>query len=246
MVVGLMTEQDKFVRPIGTGLLLQIADCKFIVTAKHVADVARENKNIGCTGDNSRGVSLDGSWRTSHKVADIAAHQISENRLKELTSKKFARLPATSQRPNRYSILGFPQVWSKGALVPEQRGQFGELGLIAPEYKGSTSGLGNFDSSVHLLLEAHPNGLSFNGEPWQFKNENGFVLDFPRDLKGVSGSPVWTFSGEEGGTPELVGIQTGVYPEHKAIKVTRADILVAFLAEVCPELQPAINLNRAV
>lgn len=71
----------------------------------------------------------------------------------------------------------------------------------------------------------------------------GFNLNFPSDLSGISGSPVWAQG--TNGQPILSGIQTAVYPQAKLIKVTKADFLYRFIGGQFPELRPAIRLARA-
>lgn len=244
-VVGVLTAFDQHVRPIGMGLLLEIAGLRFVVTARHVAEQMRESNSGGCTGDGHRGVNLDGAWKLSHPTPDIAVNQISSASQELLRSKRYVRvidfISPKASAPPRYTIMGCPQVWSKGATAPAL-GQMGEITLVTPAYTGETSGVDDYDPKIHLLLEADPAGLTINAEPWTFTTESGHPLEFPRDLRGISGAPVWTFDDPSGGSPRVVGIQTGVYHEQGLIKVTKISYICHFLRERFPELREALDL----
>lgn len=246
--MGIVTAVDQYVRPIGMGLLLEIADSKFVVTARHVAEESRATGNAGCTNATNGCVSLDGVWKLSHEVPDLAVHKLSQKAIEALAGKKFARianpLKYKEVHTKRHAILGCPQVWSKGAVVPA-KGQFGEVQLDAPE-SNIQEGLENFDPSIHFVLQGDPSGLNDeNGNPWRFTTESGFALNFPADLKGISGSPVWLSPQiSTSNETQLTGIQTSVYGGKSLIKVTKASFLYHFIGELFPELRPAIQLWR--
>lgn len=231
------------------GLLLQISESKLLVTAKHVAEETLHTQNAGCTGDNNHVVALDGKWLLSNDSPDIAIHQISPRAAESLCEKNFVRildLQTEMESPaERHSILGCPQVWSKGARLPS-RGKLEEIQLISSRYHGTTSALADFDPAIHFLLYGDEKKLfGEDGQSWEFTNENGFPVDFPLDLKGISGTPVWSFSGFDGGlSPRVTGIQMRVYPQPPLIKVTKAQFLIFFIRDRLPELRPAIDLVR--
>jgi hypothetical protein len=104
---------------------------------------------------------------------------------------------------------------------------------------------------THLLLDAQAQQLTWgDGSRAEFTDREGTSADFPRDLKGISGCPVWRtvdlnvpIDDWHRLTPRVVGVQTGVYQQSQVIRVTRWAAVTTLIHAAFPELRPAIDLT---
>jgi hypothetical protein len=83
----------------------------------------------------------------------------------------------------------------------------------------------------------------------KFRRKDGTAAAFPRDLRGVSGGPVWTIGDLDIPmqnwpriAPSLVGVQTGVYQPSQVIRVTRWVAVTTLIYATFPELRSALEL----
>jgi len=245
----------------GSGTLLRIADCSFVVTARHViADAVEKHWPLGITGA-THIVETPGNWLGSPQtgnqpdrgLGDIAVYKLSDGQVAELGEKEFVRLPDLGLRAEltggSFSFLGFPVMWSEQTSTPQE-----PLGLGLFRYSTiaaqDTGRLVHFDPDVHFLLGAEENTLvNQDGQSTSLRTRNGTRVNLVDGVGGISGSGVWRI-GQVGAKPEmwrqeqarLVGIVTGVYPAAQFIKATKWVFVMKLIHEGFPEVRPALKL----
>jgi len=199
----------------GSGTLLQVADARFIVTAKHVAEDLGDGFKLGFGNSLVSGplTRLRRGW-AAPDPHDVAVFPLVEEQIARLEGMTFLRLDeidvTTTQSDDPggwYSLFGFPSCWFiHDPVVKQIVGRVFRFGVTL--YRGDASVLGNFDPEIHLLFEARQEGaIALEGVP-----------DFPERYGGISGSGVWRIAkpAEQNASwakerARLVGVQTGVY-----------------------------------
>jgi len=116
-------------------------------------------------------------------------------------------------------------------------------------YDKDTKGLENYKEKYHLLFDADSIGFNEKGKSGSFRNRDGTILQFPKELGGISGGSVWKIGNMDNPISEwktsqvkLVAVQTSVYSESRIIKATRWIAVSTLIHEACPDLRSVMNI----
>jgi hypothetical protein len=252
------------VRHIGTALLYQLADHRFVVTARHVFQAAHDaDKTVGISGGtDDHFVSLAGMWIGAEppegKTADpydVAVHRLPSEAQGKLQEERFLRLSDVAlDEPGPkavFTIFGFPGIWSKSSDAHDDPMSVKPLELTTYTYDGDTKPLTDYDSRLHLLLAATRQHLSApDGAAIRVRDRFGQDARFPTGLQGVSGCSAWHIG--DLGVPierwgdrpaRLAGVTSGINQWYGTIKVTRWIVVNTLIREAFPALRPVFNLN---
>jgi len=259
--VAIVVARRPVVYLLGTGSLFQIADCFFVVTAAHVIREASEyDRTVGISGDSSF-ISVHGDWMSSVSDSeddsfDVAVYALPSRAVRRLSHFRFLRVDDVSfdeqSEAGVFTLFGHPGIWSSPSKEDGETLQLKSLEYTAIAYQGSVNTLIGYDPRYHLLLDAKAQEVTWdNGTRAEFIDRGGRNATFPRDLKGISGCPVWRTvdlnvppENWQKLPPKLVGVQTGIYQESQVIRVTRWAAVTTLINAAFPELRPAINLIR--
>ena len=251
------------VHHIGTASLYQIADHRFVVTARHVLQGPGDaDKTVGISGgSDGHFVPLPGTWIRSEPPEgmtadpyDVTVHRLPREAEDKLQGQQFLRLSdvaADDPGPKAvFTIFGFPGMWSKSSGKDDQPLSVKPLELTTYAYVGDTQRLTDYDPRLHLLLAATPQYVTApDGTPIRFRDRFGQEARFPIALKGVSGCSVWHIG--DLGVPlerwgdlpaRLAGFTSGVNQWLGTIKVTRWIVVNTLIRDAFPALRPVFNL----
>ena len=259
-------------RQIGTAVLFQIADVFFVVTAGQVVQLACDaDKTIAISGGvDDHFVALAGQWIRStgsvghatdvydvavHRLSEGAVRRLSEGAVRRLSNARFLRLSEVEfgDRGPRavYTLFGFPGLWSILSAADTEPVSAKPLEFTTYAYDGGIGGMQQYEARLHILLSATPEELtSPDGAPLQFKDRLGQSVRLPIGMKGISGCSVWHIGhldvpieqwAERGAT--LVGMVSGVYQAHGAVKVTRWVAVTTLINAAFPDLQQVLRLD---
>ena len=261
--VGLVASKDRVLRQIGSGTLLAVADRQFVVTAAHVArDASEVGATVGVSGTlDGNFVAAAGTWLLSGDPGqptqddrDVAVYPLSRSQGTRFDPTAFVRVGDVAFLADTSSgcfvVTGFPVMWSS-SLTPEEvtmKSKMLQYGTFA--LAGSTAGLVGFAPERHFLLEATPEFLlDSGGQRTSLRTRTGHPAQMPNDLVGVSGCSVWkigdftrpfdTWSAREA---KLVGVETSVYKQRRAIKVTRWASVASLLYVAVPETRRVLEM----
>ena len=258
--VAIVVAKRPAVHLLGTGSLFQIADRRFVVTAAHVVRLAHEDdRTIGISGDSNSLISVHGDWISSasssgedpfdvavYSLPGAAVQQLSQFRFLRMTDASFGEQPKTAV----FTLFGHPGIWASPSRDDGEKVQLKGLEYTAYAYERSVDNLLGYNPKYHLLLDAEAEQVTWtDGSRAEFTHRNGTVVIFPRDLKGISGGPVWRTADLNLPierwhplSPSLAGVQTGVYQPSQVIRVTRWAAVTTLIHAAFPELRPAIDL----
>jgi len=258
--VAIVVAKRPAVYLLGTGSLFQIADRRFVVTAAHVVTLAHEyDRTIGISGDSNSLISVHGDWISSasssgedqfdvavYSLPGAAIQQLSQFRFLRMTDASFGEQPKTAV----FTLFGHPGIWASPSRDDGEKVQLKGLEYTAYAYERSVDNLLGYNPKYHLLLDAEAEHVTWtDGSRAEFTHRNGKVVIFPRDLKGISGGPVWRAADLNlpierwhSLSPSLVGVQTGVYQPSQVIRVTRWAAVTTLIDAAFPELRSAIDL----
>jgi len=262
--VAIVGTKAPVTRQIGSGTLVAVADSRFVLTAAHVVrEGARHDHTLGVSGGKQGNfTALGGTWMVStgsHLDArgdkfDVALYQLSDEQVARLGGAEFVRIADASfvsDMSNGYFIVtGFPGMWSTVLDGAEDTMKSKLLQYGTWAFSGSTAALDDYDGAHHFLLPATSSEmLDTLGVPVTFRTRQGFAARMPADLRGVSGCSVWMIgdltrpvTGWDRRASRIVGIETGVFPSRRAIKVTRWNAVTTLLYNAFPSLRPAIEM----
>jgi hypothetical protein len=234
---------DRLVTQMGTGTLVRIEDCHFMVTASHVFDKIDEF-GLGASipvGDPAVPMPLRGRLCQSEKPLDVAVFLLDQSLVEGLKDKKYLTLPRIEFRNDLgdgwFFLRGFPSVdsyTSKDLLAMTQKA----FNYRTSRHRGRTSSLAGYEPDVHLLLDM--------GGETRFADDLT-PTELPKSLGGISGSSIWLgyserdFAGEW--TPDrakVVAVQTCVYTDNKVIRGTRWAGVAVVIWDNFPELHEAL------
>ena len=249
-----VVNNDNELHQHGTGTLLRVGECFFVVTAGHVAKQASEyNKALLLANPNSH-ISLKGAYCSDDKQ-DIGVIQLTKSDADKIQDKSFLQLLdidfSTDLSGGTFGIFGYPSKLSEPGTPINNRMLLAPFQYITYAYDG-TDTLENFDDNFHLLLKADKIANSDSDmNPFVIQDRQGNSLEFPKELGGISGCSVWMLDNQKVSTldstkkyPKIVGVQTGVYPVPKIIKATRWKWVSTLLWQAFSEIRPAIELLR--
>jgi hypothetical protein len=249
---------------LGTGVLFQIADCPFVVTAGHVFRTASKyEKTVGLgdtghetlipfvTGTFMASVPPDGSQNDPH---DVAVYPLPPDMAAKLRRKRFLRISDVcfdDPGPKAvFSLFGYPGVWSEPSSSDDEYVTVRPFEFTTYRYDGDTTTMMEYQARLHLLLSAGTEYTTWaDGSPAPFRDRRGQAVQFPRGLKGISGSSVWHVG--DLAVPidrwrerpaRVVGLETGVYPTSGAITVSRWVVVTTLIHSAYPDLRRSIEL----
>jgi hypothetical protein len=243
----------------GSGVLLQIADSYFALTAAHIFNTIQERKlPVGLMAglndnpllwldeSNSKGQLLQAS---KLDVAVISLSNKLATRMQE-SGRRFCRLmdaepnDRTSDQARNawYLMLGFPSENQKlienGKTIYTQA-QFYCTTSLAPDAVELKS-ISEYDPHLHLAVD-------YNKVRARCASGHAGGLPNPG---GMSGGGCWRIADTfqelclcDLSKAKLVGVETGWYPKYSIMKSTKLGIAIAIIHQSFPELRKAIELN---
>jgi hypothetical protein len=247
---------------VGSGVLFQVADAHFLVTAAHVfrrAHLSGFTTGISC--DNNRFLALCGQW---HAVSlesfeafedsvDIAIYRFNSGETARLREYKFLRMnDVGNTRTNGiYTVLGFPGVLAGLVDGASDTSHRRALALTIPAHEGPLPHLHNFNPGHSFVLNANSGFSTGNeGKPILMSDFSNNAQNTLNDMKGMSGGPVWLIatSGTNPATwsrdlPKLVGVQIGVFPENDLLRGTKWECVIDLIRTCWPELSMALDIT---
>jgi hypothetical protein len=148
-----------------------------------------------------------------------------------------------------FVLFGYPGIWAVPSRSDDEKLIIKPLEFAAIGYNGQAA-IEGYQPKLHLLLNADSKAISLSdGSRAELLKGDGSPAVFPRDLKGISGCPVWLVgdqripAGDWQSLPVgLAGVQTGVYQENGVIRVTRWTAVTTLIHEAFPELRSALPI----
>jgi hypothetical protein len=116
-----------------------------------------------------------------------------------------------------FTLFGHPGIWSSPSRDEGETLQVKGLEYTTYTFERNVEELLDYNPEYHLLLDAQAQQITWSdGSRAEFREREGTSADFPRDLKGISGGPVWR-TGDLNVPiddwhrlpPRVVGVQTG-------------------------------------
>ncbi len=261
-VVSIVLGSEENVHQFATGALFQVRDQRFVVTAAHAIRIAASrDKTIGITCDSNSFMSASGNWICSgpfqygsvEDPIDIAVYRIPDQFFHRFNRQRFIQLSQVNfevQRSGVFVLFGYPGIWTVPSRSNDERLEIKPLEYTTICYSGDQASLQGYQPKLHILLDADSKAISLsNGSRAQLRKCDGSLATFPRDLKGISGCPVWLIgdhripAGEWHTLPVgLAGVQTGVYQDSGVIRVTRWIAVTTLIHEAFPRLRCALTI----
>lgn len=236
----------------GTGVLLQIADVPFLISAAHVLEEVKTARAMFVPGEIDQAQTLRGEYAFSPPGddRDIGVVRLDDDvvALLKANSWEFLRLDKTvllkgdELPPAMYALYGYPiELHKREGAVVEPRSYW--LGRRPHQKTASALGLKpEHHVALRLDHDADEHILSAN-------------LKRPPGLLGMSGCGVWLVCDDtDRETPEswsadsyvLAGIEHAFQERRDYIKVTTMTKVLQLIAGTFPELAAAIKLMRPV
>ena len=250
-------QSDKLVK-FGSGVLLQVAQVNFVVTAAHVVnngipyaiqeDFAGVPIFLGSSPESRTGVLLsDVGVHCLPDPSDLALIELSA----EITStlnlhKRFLNLGYCDIREELdeddvYAVIGYPNDDTK--IVVEEKLVESKLhGYFTSPYQGGRGMIPShlFDKDFHFAFDHRPGG---------YRNYDGDHTGFPKP-EGASGCGIWkmNISGVnlENWSPDrakLIAIDQSINSRTQVVIGTQISHMIAFLRKQRPDLRKAIDLS---
>lgn len=254
-VVSIVLINKKILHQFATGMLFQVANRRFVVTAAHSIRIASaHNKTIGVTCASDSFMAIGGDWICSEPFQygsiedpfDIAVYPIPDELVSRFKMQRFIQLSQVNfdvLSSGIFAMFGYPGIWTVPSKNEDEKLKLTPFEYTAIGYSDDVSSIQGYQPKLHFLLDANSNGISLsNGSPAELRKGDGSPVVFPRDLKGISGCPVWVFGDQHTPTEVwpslpsgLAGVQTGVYQESGVIRVTRWIAVTTLIHEAFPE-----------
>ncbi len=208
----------------GTGTCFRIASRSFLVTASHVADLARKEGLQLAVADAIQGarmLPLHGRLCVAEGTCDVAAWELPGDLVQQLPNRRFLSLAdidfSERVREGWFYLHGYPECWSvdrdnKNATTTGTWFTYGAMLYDGPSFD-------KYNSPYHILLGA-PNAehISADGRP----------AKLPQDFKGLSGCSIWQAFVLGHSLPhwtvedvKITAIQTGTHENGTIVKGTR-------------------------
>jgi hypothetical protein len=260
-VVSIVLVSEKTLHQFATGALFQVGDQRFVVTAAHSIRIASGyGKTIGITCGSDSFLAVSGNWICSEPFQydsvedpfDIAVFRIPDEFVPRFHSQRFIQLSEVNfdvLSSGVFVLFGYPGIWAVPSRSDDEKLIIKPLEYTAIGYAGLAS-IEGYQPKLHFLLDANSEGISLSdGSRAELLKGDGSPAAFPRDLKGISGCPVWLVgdqrvpAGDWQSLPAgLAGVQTGVYQENGVIRVTRWIAVTTLIHAAFPELRSALSL----
>jgi hypothetical protein len=203
-VVSIVLSNKKILYQFATGTLFQVADQRFVVTAAHSIRIAAAyGKTIGVTCGSISFMSTSGNWICSEPFqcgsvedpVDIAVYRIPDEFVFRFNRQRFIQLSEVNfdmRSSGVFVLFGYPGIWSVPSRSEDEKLKIKPFEYIAIGYVGDLSSIKGYQSKPHFLLDADSKGISLSdGSRAELRKGDGSPASFPRDLKGISGCPVW-------------------------------------------------------
>jgi hypothetical protein len=220
----------------GSGVLLQVAEARFIVTAAHVCDLFLNRGLPALIGAGAHKlVPLDETGVRYSKKADIALVPLSEQVWSALsTEKKFTRLSEiaahdpTDESGGIYCAFGYPTARSTTDHEARLHTMIAQHAFGLP-YPKTKQPIEDFDPRLHIAIEFDRTSHAAPG--------------------GMSGGGIWRI--HQGGVPaagwsvddiRLVAIEHTHGITDRALVGTRFGYLATLIEKFDPSLAPAMDL----
>lgn len=261
-VVSIVIVNNKILYQFATGILFQVADQRFVVTAAHSIRVAfSHDKTIGISCGIDSFMATSGDWICSEPFQygsiedpfDIAVYPIPDQLVSRFDMQRFIQLSQVNfdvLPSGIYTLFGYPGIWAVPSKSADEKLRITPFEYTAIGYGGDVSSIQGYQPKLHFLLDANSKEISLSdGSVAELRKGDGSPAVFPRDLKGISGCPVWLVGDQH--TPTIVwpslpiglaGVQTGVYQESGILRVTRWIAVTTLIHEAFPELRHALTL----
>ena len=258
--VAIVVANRPFVRHLGSGTLLAVADRRFVVTAAHVIRAAQTTVGISGGSDNNF-IATAGKWHLSapsnedkDDPFDVAVYPLEKSQTARLEGHTFLRIGDVSFESDLsrafFVVSGFPSIWSTETREADDPMKLRPLQYSTCAYGGSTVALQGYDARYHVLLDAEPERIfDSSGSAMEFRTRSGYAAQMPQDLQGISGCSVWMIG--DLSIPcnhwrpdhaRLVAVETGVFPGRAAIKATRWNAVTTLLYSAFTDLHSTIEL----
>lgn len=257
-IVPFYAEQNGEPKQCGTGVLLQIADKHFVLTAAHVLDLRhRHNLPLGISngvGGHSlipfqqipiTASAIPESGDRNDDCFDIGVGELPQSIVEELRlGKQFLHLrdidPYDKQeRTSWYFLLGFPSA-ANPTNVQARVVSYHGFAYGCQLYSGDRGELPRFNRDVEIALDfGH----------LRKKDEDGNPIEAPPP-RGLSGCGIWrlaepgvSIASWNSGEKRLVGIQHTWNKDLQVLRGTRINYVFRLIRRKYPELLPAFRLN---
>jgi hypothetical protein len=262
--VAIVVANPPTVHLFATGILFQIADCHFVVTAGHAIRAAHEHRKtigLGDTGTDNL-IALSGDFMSSvpgegeGDPYDVAVRLLPAETVAKLAAKRFLRITDVSfsdPGPKAvFSLFGYPGVWSEPSRSDSDRIRSKALEFTTYAFDGDSTALIGYQPHLHLLLSAGIEDTTWtDGSSIDFRDRAGQSARFPIGLQGISGCSVWHIGDLSVAIekwrerpPALVGIETGVYQASGVITASRWAVVTTLIHKAFPDLRRSIELHQ--
>jgi hypothetical protein len=250
--VPLLGVQETQIRHDRTGVLYQIGDHHFILTAAHdlraivqsniplyVSMNAKDREPIPLPGAKVHSPEKDGRdvaaiWLPPDLAQDIARHKdfLRHNQIN--MQKTGPRIP--------YVFFGYPMLWS-GHVVAENHIHSRALAFATIEHEDQRHDSTFYDPNVHITL-------GFCRDAVDLQNSSSEML--PK-IHGISGCGIWQVGdlSELGlrsrscSSVTLIGIQHTWFPDHGYVQATRIRYVLNLILANYPELEAPMSVLYA-
>jgi len=243
--------QDNELRHQGSGVLFQIADAHFVLTAYHVVEPTKNKYKIpmfvGAGPLDSPGISLVGRRiMVLEDAHDLAVIELSPDASREVAkTHRFLNIVQCEFSPSYhplqpFMVLGYPLAQSQLDLENKCL-SVQPFAYVTGHYPGGTRKIPDevYQQRLHLLFD-YSDGLY---------DDQGNTVPLPAP-KGISGGGVWRIArpnlppGEWAPDDfKLVAIEHCLLPDTRALVGTRLEYALALLRKHHPELEPAFSLS---
>jgi hypothetical protein len=253
--IGIILIVEQSLHQFGTGTLFRVGEESFLVTAAHVVEEStRLKRNLCLTGPKKNFVGLNGgAYTSSEETFDIALIHLSKETAAGLEGSTFLILNDvscdTDLSQGVFTLFGFPGVWSG----KEPTGlRIKPFQFTSYAYSDDSSNLENFDPKIHFLINGGPKEITdIDANPVSFTKSDGSPMSFPRELSGISGCSVWKIGDLRTvdkdavrPRPQIVGVQSCVYPTKECIRATKWAAVVGMIHQYFPALRPILEMYR--
>jgi hypothetical protein len=245
----------------GSGVLFQLADHHFLITAAHVMDEALKAERHGYSffvdGRPGHGLlplnkflvlrSLEGPLGRDDDPFDLAVARLPKELAEALVPhRRFLHMPEIDafdpqHRESGYAIYGYPSAGLTMDPDIEKRGYEPmlyvttlcqrDVGALHPPHDPRWGYLLNFSQQYCVRLDGGSGG--------------------PKNPKGISGCGIWRIIADAAATDRwkpddvrLVGIEHGWKPEKHYVRGTRIGYAIAMILKKYPELRPVVEISR--
>ncbi len=243
----------------GTGVLLQICDRTFAISAAHVFDTVEEVLRLGDravihTCDPAAPFLDISMWRVYKSKApggdrdadklDLAIAEIPAEATARLQHRRPVRLSEIQaderhQFNGRYLVFGYPKMGSR-LEVSSNTLTYNILPYLTSMYQGQRGELPEYDNDLEIALDFIPTDTTdHDGNPARMF-----------DPKGISGCGIWrVFEAPsqmdhwDTGVLKLVGIEHSWDRQIQVLRGARFRCALVIIAQHYPELRPALSVR---